>query len=196
MRFGSRLWVCPAGMRPSHAETAGEDASPPVFVDLDPGLAFGTGTHPTTALCLEWLDAAALAGKHVIDYGCGSGVLAIAAVKLGANAALAVDIDPQAIQATHENARRNGIAERVWALSAVGLRAQPADVVLANILAEPLERLAPQLAQLVVPDGAIVLSGLLSEQAQRLASLYATWFDMHPIATRDGWARLSGIKRR
>jgi ribosomal protein L11 methyltransferase len=189
MRFGERLWVCPAGMRPEIT------LHEPVFIDLDPGLAFGTGTHPTTALCLEWLDGAALAGKTVLDFGCGSGVLAIAALKLGATSASGVDIDPQAITATNENAQRNGVADRLVACTVEDFRPQAYDIVLANILAEPLEQLAPQLAHLVVPGGAIVLSGLLQSQAQRLASLYGAWFDMDPIATRDDWARLSGIKR-
>ncbi len=189
MRFGRRLWVCPAGMRPADSEGA------PVFIDLDPGLAFGTGTHPTTALCLEWLDGAALAGKTVLDYGCGSGVLAIAALKLGAAAATGVDIDPQAITATNDNARRNAVADRLDACTVGAFRPRAYDIVLANILAEPLEQLAAQLAQLVVPGGAIVLSGLLQAQSPRLASLYGTWFDMDPMATRDEWARLSGIKR-
>jgi ribosomal protein L11 methyltransferase len=189
MRFGARLWVCPAGMRPQ------ADHAAPVFVDLDPGLAFGTGTHPTTALCLEWLDGARLEGKRVLDYGCGSGVLAIAALKLGATSATAVDIDPQAIIATNENAERNGVAGQLSACTVEAFRTAPHDIVLANILAEPLEQLAEHLAQLVVPGGAIVLSGLLQSQAPRLASLYGAWFDMEPMATRDDWARLSGIKR-
>lgn len=188
MRFGERLWVCPAGMRPDGAADA-------VFIDLDPGLAFGTGTHPTTALCLEWLDGAQLAGKTVIDYGCGSGVLAIAALKLGARSAIAVDIDPQAIIATIDNADRNGVRERLVAMTVADARLTPTDIVLANILAEPLEQLAVTLASLVARHGHIVLSGLLSSQATRLATLYAAWFDMAPAATRDDWARLAGIKR-
>jgi ribosomal protein L11 methyltransferase len=190
LRFGARLWVCPAGMRPEAPDAT------PVFVDLDPGLAFGTGTHPTTALCLEWLDAAQLEGKTVLDYGCGSGVLAIAALKLGAHAATAVDIDPQAIIATNENARRNAVADRLTARAVADFSTgEPYDVVLANILAEPLEQLAARLASCVAPSGAIVLSGLLQSQAPRLASLYGAWFDMDPMATRDDWARLSGTMR-
>mgnify|MGYP001145324616 CR=1 FL=1 len=192
MRFGQRLWVCPAGLRPEPAALS-KDA---VFIDLDPGLAFGTGTHPTTALCLEWLDAARLDGKTVIDYGCGSGVLAIAALKLGAQSAVGVDIDPQAIIATKDNATRNAVDDRLQTLTVEDLSGLPADAVLANILAEPLEQLASRLAALVAPGGAIVLSGILTDQAARLASVYAAWFDMDPIATRENWARLSGIKRR
>jgi ribosomal protein L11 methyltransferase len=189
MRFGRRLWVCPAGMRP---DTSDRES---VFIDLDPGLAFGTGTHPTTALCLEWLDGARLEGRRVLDYGCGSGVLAIAALKLGAQAATGVDIDPQAIIATTENAQRNAVSGRLETCAVEELRQRAYDIVLANILAEPLEHLAPELARLVAPGGAIVLSGLLTSQAPRLASLYGTWFDMDPMATRDDWARLSGIRR-
>lgn len=188
MRFGRRLWVCPAGMRPAVDEE-------PVCIDLDPGLAFGTGTHPTTALCLEWLDGAKLEHRTVLDYGCGSGVLAIAALKLGAAAASGVDLDPQAITATNENAQRNAVAARLTAYTVDAFRPQTYDIVLANILAEPLEQLASQLAQLVAPGGSIVLSGLLQSQAERLAGLYGAWFDMDPIATRDDWSRLSGIKR-
>jgi ribosomal protein L11 methyltransferase len=200
MRFGRRLWICPAGMRPDPAQVADPmgrsvPADEYVFIDLDPGLAFGTGTHPTTALCLEWLDAATLADSTVIDYGCGSGVLAIAALKLGAKAAVAVDIDPQAIIATVENARRNDVGARLIASTVADMTRVPADVVLANILAEPLEQLAGELASLVHPGGHIVLSGLLTSQAQRLATLYAAWFDMAAVGTREDWARLTGTKR-
>jgi ribosomal protein L11 methyltransferase len=196
MRFGRRLWICPAGMRPAQTlidETAGDLA--PVFIDLDPGLAFGTGTHPTTALCLQWLDGANLKGKLVIDYGCGSGVLAIAALMLGARAALAVDIDHQAVLATIDNARSNGVLDKVVASTVVDMKPQAADIVLANILAEPLDQLAEELAALVVAKGEIVLSGLLATQAGALARRYAAWFDMDPPTTRDDWARLTGTKR-
>jgi ribosomal protein L11 methyltransferase len=194
MRFGKRLWICPDRQRPE-LTTAQDQHSHPVYIDLDPGLAFGTGTHPTTALCLEWLDGAALTGKSVLDYGCGSGVLAIAALKLGAKAAVAVDIDPQAITATIENARRNGVADRIVACTVNDFDKSTADIVLANILAEPLEQLSSRLAALTNPNGSIVLSGLLTSQAMRLASLYGAWFDMDSTATRDDWARLSGTKR-
>lgn len=193
MRFGQRLWVCPAGMRPDETDTIATQAS--VFIDLDPGLAFGTGTHPTTALCLEWLDGAQLAGSTVIDFGCGSGVLAIAALKLGARQAIAVDIDPQAIVATVANAERNGVSDRLVAATVNDAHLAPVDIVLANILAEPLQQLAEQLASLVRQRGHIVLSGLLSSQAERLATLYATWFDMTGVSTREDWARLAGIRR-
>jgi len=189
MRFGRRLWICPDGQRP---DAAVPDAC---YIDLDPGLAFGTGTHPTTALCLEWLDGAQLHGKTVIDYGCGSGVLAIAALKLGAAAALAVDIDPQAVIATNDNAQRNGVADRLTVSTVDQMRAQPAHVLLANILAEPLMHLAPRLAELVRPGGELVLSGLLTQQAPAVAMPYAPWFDIQPVAIRDDWARLSGKRR-
>jgi ribosomal protein L11 methyltransferase len=189
MQFGKRLWICPAGMRP---ETLDADS---VCIDLDPGLAFGTGTHPTTALCLEWLDANQVADKSVLDFGCGSGVLAIAAIKLGAANAIAVDIDPQAILATNENAERNAVGGRIQAGLAQELKPAPCDIVLANILAEPLESLAPELARAVVPGGSIVLSGILTTQAAHLATIYSAWFDIDPIVTRDDWARISGTKR-
>lgn len=198
MRFGRRLWICPAGQRPAAAELPSEtpDAGlEPCFIDLDPGLAFGTGTHPTTALCLEWLDGAALAGKAVIDYGCGSGVLAIAALKLGAAHALAVDIDPQAVIATADNAQRNGVADRLRVCTVAEMTAAPADVLLANILAEPLVTLAPSLAALVKPGGHLVLSGLLTHQAPQVATPYQPWFDIDPVAIREDWARLSGKRR-
>jgi ribosomal protein L11 methyltransferase len=194
MRFGKRLWICPDGQRPAASDLSGADA-PPCFVDLDPGLAFGTGTHPTTALCLEWLDGASLHGKHVIDYGCGSGILAIAALKLGASSALAVDIDPQAVLATEDNARRNGVAERLHVCTVAQMPSQPADVVLANILAEPLALLAPTLAGLVRQDGHIILSGLLGDQAAQIASRYAAWFDVAPTVVRNEWARVDGVRR-
>lgn len=189
MRFGRRLWICPGGQTPP-----ADDAAPCV-IELDPGLAFGTGTHPTTALCLEWLDGADLAGKRVIDYGCGSGVLAIAALKLRAAHALAVDIDPQALTATRENALRNRVADRLTVQLACDATFAPADVVLANILAGPLEELAPTLAMLVLPGGRIVLSGLLHEQAPAVAHRYAAWFDIAPATIRDDWARLDGVRR-
>jgi ribosomal protein L11 methyltransferase len=191
MRFGQRLWICPGGQRPQRDESATE----PCLIELDPGLAFGTGTHPTTALCLEWLDAAQLQGRFVVDYGCGSGVLAIAALKLGAAGALAVDIDPQALLATRDNAERNGVAERLTVAAPDLAYRAPADILLANILAEPLLELAPAFADRVVPGGRVVLSGILQSQAAPVASRYAAWFDMRPATTRDDWALLYGVRR-
>lgn len=190
MRFGRRLWICPGGQRPTEP-----DAAAACLIELDPGLAFGTGTHPTTALCLEWLDSAPLAGRRVIDYGCGSGVLAIAALKLGAVEALAIDIDPQALLATRDNAERNGVQERLTVRLADDTRHSPVDILLANILAEPLLQLAPTFAGLTGGGGKVVLSGILRDQAAAVASRYAAWFDIAPATIRDDWARLDGVRR-
>ncbi|WP_067518792.1 50S ribosomal protein L11 methyltransferase [Endozoicomonas ascidiicola] len=189
MQFGDRLWVCP-----SWKPVPDPDA---VNLMLDPGLAFGTGTHPTTALCLRWLDQQAnLKGKEVIDYGCGSGILAIAALLLGAKSAIGVDLDPQALEATIENAKRNTIsASKLDVFLPDDEPAEAADVVLANILAGPLTQLAPKLAGLTKAGGSITLSGILSEQAEEIIQTYKQWFDMEPPTTFDGWAMLSGTKR-
>ena len=191
MRFGQRLWICPGGQRPPPDEST--DAA--CLIELDPGLAFGTGTHPTTALCLEWLDSAPLHGKFVVDYGCGSGVLAIAALKLGAATALAIDIDLQALIATRENAARNQVAERLTVAVPNEAPRGPAEVLLANILAEPLLELASAFAERVEAGGSIVLSGILRSQAAPVASRYAAWFDMRPATIRDDWALLHGVRR-
>ncbi|HEY6644679.1 50S ribosomal protein L11 methyltransferase [Povalibacter sp.] len=195
MRFGKRLWICPDGQRPA-AESEPHTANlTPCFIDLDPGLAFGTGTHPTTALCLTWLDGADLHDKTVIDYGCGSGILAIAALKLGAKSALGVDIDPQAVIATRDNAARNAVANQLDVCTVAEMRTEPVDIVLANILAEPLMALGSTLAALVKPGGSIVLSGLLADQAAQVAAHYAAWFDIAPISVHDGWARVDGLRK-
>ncbi|MBM0103480.1 50S ribosomal protein L11 methyltransferase [Steroidobacter sp. S1-65] len=193
MRFGKRLWICPGGQQPDAEQLAASDAA--VLIELDPGLAFGTGTHPTTALCLEWLDQAAVTGKRVIDYGCGSGILAIAAARLGAGEVVGIDIDPQALLATHDNAERNGVAQLISAHLADDSQDAPADVLLANILAGPLESLAPAFAGLVRAGGQLVLSGILANQAEAVASRYAPWFDIGPVVVRDDWARLDGVRR-
>jgi ribosomal protein L11 methyltransferase len=195
MRFGSRLWVCPDGQRPHSALHPPTSNLQPVFLDLDPGLAFGTGTHPTTRLCLEWLDAAELRDMNLIDYGCGSGILALAALKLGAASALAVDIDDQALIATAENAARNQVRDRLQVHAVSSMPRKPAQVLLANILAEPLLTLAEELSSLVVPTGSIVLSGLLQAQAEEVATRYQPWFDIAPVVAYDGWARLDGRRR-
>jgi ribosomal protein L11 methyltransferase len=188
MRFGQRLWIVPSW----HA--APEPAA--VNLLLDPGLAFGTGTHPTTALCLEWLDGQALDGLDVLDFGCGSGILAIAALLLGARHAVGTDIDVQALDASRDNAGRNGIAEQRLALYLPPqLPPVAADVLVANILAGPLVALAPQLASLVKPGGRLALSGILAEQGEEVAAAYAADFDLDPIALRDGWVRISGRRR-
>ncbi|MGH8153540.1 MAG: 50S ribosomal protein L11 methyltransferase, partial [Rhodanobacteraceae bacterium] len=170
-----------------------EDASA-VIVRLDPGLAFGTGTHPTTALCLEWLDGLALTGQRVLDYGCGSGVLAIAALKLGAAHALAVDNDPQALIATRDNAARNGVAARLHACQPVELPQDArVDALVANILAGPLDALAPHLAGVCAPGAALALSGILAGQEAALLARYAACGFRGLTAARcDGWMRVSG----
>jgi ribosomal protein L11 methyltransferase len=185
MRFGSRLWVCPHGQPPPESDAA--------VVWLDPGLGFGTGTHPTTAMCLEWLDSAALKGLDVIDFGCGSGILGVAAARLGAGAVTAVDLDPQALIATRDNAVRNGLGDRIETRTPQEDLA-PADVLLANILSEPLIELAPRLAALVRPGGRIVLAGVLLSQAEAVTVAYRPWFDIAPFATRDSWVCLHGVK--
>jgi ribosomal protein L11 methyltransferase len=163
---------------------------------LDPGLAFGTGTHPTTALCLEWLDGQALQGLDVLDFGCGSGILAIAALLLGARQAVGTDIDVQALEASRDNAGRNGIADEQFPLYLPEDMPQvAADVLVANILAGPLVALAPQLSGLVKPGGLLALSGILAEQGEDVAAAYAKDFELDPIANRDGWVRISGRRR-
>ncbi len=184
MCFGRRLWICPGGQAAPAADA--------VVLELDPGLAFGTGTHPTTALCLEWLDQAGVDGLDVLDYGCGSGILALAALKLGARRATAVDIDPQALLATCENAARNALGHLVDVRPADEPLRAGYDVVLANILAGPLVELAPGLARLTAPGGRIVLAGMLTDQADAVAQAYGPWFHMKEFAAREGWTVLSG----
>lgn len=187
MRFGRRLWVCPGGEPPPSGDG--------IIVRLDPGLAFGTGTHPTTALCLEWLDGAELDGLTVVDYGCGSGILAIAAALLGARRVIAVDNDPQALTATRDNARRNGVIDRLEVSLPSGMPAVEADVVLANILSGPLQTLAPRLTALTRPGGDLVLSGLLAGQADEVASAYGTGFEVLTRSEDQGWVRLAARRR-
>lgn len=188
MRFGERLWVCPTGQE-QHEPGC-------VCLILDPGLAFGTGTHPTTALCLEWLAEQDLAGKTVIDFGCGSGILAIAAVLLGAKEAHAIDIDPQALDATRDNAQKNAVAERIHTYLPEHFQAFEADIVLANILANPLIELSEQITSLVKPGGNLVLSGILQSQAATVAEAYAARFDLAEPSIREEWCRLDGPKVR
>jgi ribosomal protein L11 methyltransferase len=188
MRFGQRLWIVPSW----HAAPE-PDA---VNLLLDPGLAFGTGTPPTPALGLEWLDGQPLQDLDIIDFGCGSGILAIAALLLGARQAVGTDIDVQALEASRDNAGRNGIAEqRLPLYLPADLPAMQADVVVANILAGPLVALAPQLSGLVKPGGWLALSGVLAEQGEEVAAAYAADFDLDPIALREGWVRISGRRR-
>lgn len=187
MQFGERLWICP-----SWRDVPNPDA---VNVMLDPGLAFGTGTHPTTALCLQWLDGLDLTGKTVVDFGCGSGILGIAALKLGAARVIGIDIDPQAIQASRDNAARNGVADQIELyLPADQPQDVEADVVVANILAGPLRELAPLIAGHGKPGSLMALSGVLESQAQELETIYGQWFEMDPTAVKEEWCRLSGRK--
>lgn len=184
--FGERLWICPSWHTPP--------APAAVNVILDPGLAFGTGTHASTALCLEWLATAALDGQELIDFGCGSGILAIAALKLGAHRVWGVDIDAQALAVSRENALRNGVSKRYLSMPPELLPLHlKVDVVMANILAEPLMRLAPRLTALVRPRGHLLLAGLLLEQIQAVEAAYGAGiaFARH---VRDGWALLVGTK--
>jgi len=186
LRFGEHFWVVPH-------EKLGEVTDPAAIVlKLDPGLAFGTGTHPTTALCLEWLTTQDLKGKTVLDFGCGSGILAIAALLLGAEKAICVDIDPQALSATQDNARQNGVERRVRTLLPGDFMPFPADVVVANILANPLVELAPLLASSIRSGGGLALAGLLDRHAEEVREAYAPWFVFDEDVSKDGWTRLSG----
>jgi len=189
MRFGRRLWIYPWNIEPP------ADDADAIVVRLDPGLAFGTGTHPTTALCLEWLDAIDLAGLTVIDYGCGSGVLAIAALKLGAARVVGVDNDPQALAASRDNAERNGVSERLQLLTPAEFVEAPADALVANILAGPLAELASRFSSCVKPGGALALSGILRGQEIELVERYATSFESLAVDAREDWIRISGRRR-
>ncbi len=185
IHVSDRLWITPTW---HEAPTDGS-----INIELDPGLAFGTGSHPTTFLCLRWLDTNMPQGASVLDYGCGSGILAITAAKLGAGKVVGVDIDKQAIRASHDNATQNQVNIEVYLPDA-----QPEgqfDVVVANILANPLRMLGQMLAGRVKTDGQIVLSGILAEQVEEISALYQQWFDMKPATIQDGWACLFGTKR-
>ncbi len=181
-RVSARLWVVPSW----HAAPDGSA----INIVLDPGLAFGTGSHASTRLCLDWLDRHLIPGSSVIDYGCGSGILAIAAAKLGAGRVVGVDIDPLALVTSRYNAEQNRVAATF--VGADGLRPQPSDVVMANILSNPLKILAPLLAELTVPRGQVVLSGILAPQAGAVADAYSEWFDMESPVEEQGWIRLCG----
>jgi ribosomal protein L11 methyltransferase len=192
MRFGERLWICP------RHEPGPADASAAV-VRMDPGLAFGTGTHASTALCLTWLDQAArsrpgLIGCSLLDYGCGSGVLGLAALALGARRVHAFDIDPQALLATRENAEENGVADRLRTYARAEALPLGCDLLLANILAATLIDLAAQFAARLSPGARLLLAGLLSEEVAEVAAAFEQWFDMELYGQRDDWVALSGIR--
>ena len=188
LKFGSRLWVCPS-WKPVPDPMA-------VNLMLDPGLAFGTGSHPTTALCLQWIAEQDWQGKTVIDYGCGSGILAIGAMLMGAKRVLGVDNDTQALTATKDNAQRNGIAaQAIPVFLPENTPKEAVDVMLANILAGPLIDMAAHLAELTKVRGLITLSGILEHQADAVVKAYSPWFDMHTVASKDEWVRIDGIKR-
>ncbi len=185
IRISQRLWIVPTWHTPLDPGA--------INITLDPGLAFGTGSHPTTRLCLRWLDSHLQEGEYVLDYGCGSGILAIAALKLGAASATGVDVDAQAVQASRHNAMANQVDAQFY-LPDAALK-QQADIVIANILTNPLKVLAPLLAGSTRQGGQIVLSGVLSEQAEDVMEIYGQWFDFRPPAMEEGWACLSGMKR-
>lgn len=182
MRFGNRTWICPSWESPPDADA--------VNILLDPGLAFGTGTHATTALCLEWLDENVAGSEIVVDFGCGSGVLAIGALLLGAGQAYAIDNDPQALLATQANAEKNQVLKRLKIVPADKSLAIKADIVIANILATPLTELAAQIAAYTRENGMAVLSGILPDQRQMVIDAYAPWFRVKHIAVKDQWVRL------
>ena len=185
IRISERLWIVPSW------HDAPDEAA--INIKLDPGLAFGTGSHPTTRLCLQWLDQNAKHDDEVLDYGCGSGILAIAALKLGVKAADGVDIDPQAVESAQFNAENNGV-KALFRLPE-NCPDKQYSVVLANILANPLRMLGELLASKTKQGGKIVLSGILAEQAAEISAIYQQWFDMFDPIIDDGWACLSGVKK-
>jgi ribosomal protein L11 methyltransferase len=187
MRFGKRLWICPSWTPPPDPDG--------VNILLDPGLAFGTGTHPTTALCLQWLDENITGGESLVDFGCGSGILALAAAKLGVRHAWAVDNDPQALSACRTNAENNQLLTSITTCAPQALNLPSVDIVIANILANPLLQLAPRFAELLNPGGRIVLSGILGNQVELIETRYRQWFQLENPVQQDEWVRLAGIKK-
>lgn len=190
MQFGQRVWICPSWHTPPDPNA--------VNIMLDPGLAFGTGTHPTTSLCLQWLDLHFNDAVDVIDYGCGSGILGVAANLLGATRVYAVDLDPQALLATRANAEKNNVAEKTDTFSVAEFKRQhqtlQCPLLMANILAGPLVDLAEILASHVAPKGNIMLSGILAEQAEKVSLAYQQWFTIDEIAQEEDWIRMVGTK--
>ena len=185
IKISDRLWITPTWHDAPDAHA--------INLRLDPGLAFGTGSHPTTHLCLQWLDSNLRGGESVLDYGCGSGILTIAALKLGAGSATGVDIDPQAIKASNDNAAQNEVQAAFYLPD--GLPQGQFDVVVANILANPLRMLGDMLAGRTHTGGRIVLSGILEEQIDEMSAIYAQWFDLAPAIVNNGWACITGVKR-
>ena len=184
MPFGERLWIVPSWTEAPHPDA--------INILLDPGLAFGTGTHPTTDLCLQWLDKHGAEHDEVIDYGCGSGILAVAAAKLGATHVWAVDNDPQALIATRDNADKNDVSENISAVLPDAFPKVKTPLLLANILAQPLMDFTERFSTHVIPGGHIVLSGILAEQAEQVAACYTPWFTMEAPVYKDEWVRLCG----
>ena len=188
MQFGEKLWICPSWLEPPDPDACN--------IILDPGLAFGTGSHPTTALCLEFLDQHPPRDKSVLDYGCGSGILAIAAFKLGASRVSCIDIDPQALTATADNARRNDIDPELLHIASPDQQALvPVDYLMANILSGPLIELEPKFTSLIQPGGQLLLSGILTEQKQQIIEAYQQHFILDAVKIRDDWCRVSGIRK-
>lgn len=191
MQFGQRVWICPGWHTPPDSNA--------VNIMLDPGLAFGTGTHPTTSLCLQWLDAHFNDPIEVIDYGCGSGILGVAANLLGASKVYAIDLDPQALIATQANAEKNNVGNILEVFSVNAFKQQHAELqcplLVANILAAPLIELAPMLSSHVIAKGKIVLSGILAEQAEKVSNAYQKWFNIDEIVQEEDWVRISGTKK-
>ncbi|WP_028299756.1 50S ribosomal protein L11 methyltransferase [Oceanospirillum beijerinckii] len=189
IQVGQRLWICPSWRDAPDSEA--------VNLTLDPGLAFGTGTHPTTFMCLQWLDKNDVSGKTVVDYGCGSGILGVAALLLGAKQAWGVDNDPQALIATRDNTQRNQLPDESFEVFMPGkLEDTQADLMLANILAGPLIDLAETITTLVKPEGQLVLSGILQHQASEVIEAYTPWFDFAPPRTQEEWVCLTAVKKR
>ena len=187
IQVGERLWICPSWKEAPNPEATN--------LVLDPGLAFGTGTHPTTFMCLEWLDQHDVDGQTVVDYGCGSGILGVAALLLGAEKAYGVDNDPQALVATRENTDRNSLPAESFDVYYPGkIGDVKADLMLANILAGPLIDLAPTISALVKDQGSLVLSGILSHQADDVIAAYTPWFNFDPVKQKDEWVCLSAVK--
>ena len=194
LSFGARTWIVPW----NRDLPEGADVHDAAIVRLDPGLAFGSGTHPTTSLCLQWLDALAeageLQGRAVLDFGCGSGILALAALKLGAQRAVGVDNDPQALLATHDNADRNGVGERLSVFLPADEPVSQYPIVVANILASALDALGDTLAARVAPGGRIALSGILAGQEDALLDRYGEWFDALAVQQEGDWIRIDGVR--